>query len=91
MSRRGPGLGWRWRSWTRDAGLGFSYREERADGIRADMAPAVNPETQLTEWRAILWRGTERANVLAEVWAPTHWDCARAVEAKAAELRRAVA
>lgn len=90
MSRAKP-LGARWKAWTRDAGLGFSYCEPSAAGVRADMAPATNLETGLVEWRAILWRGTDRANPVAECWGMTHWTCADAVEQQARELAREAA
>jgi hypothetical protein len=89
--RHGRSLGRLWSRWTRDAGLGFSYREPGNDSLRADMAPAVNPETRLTEWRASIWRGTDRAHPVAEDWGHTHWTCAEAVEQQAREIAREAA
>lgn len=76
MSRHGHALGASWESWGRDVGLGFSWK---LGDLRADMAPGRNPETELIEWTAIVWRGDDRANVVVQLSGDTHWEVAELV------------
>jgi hypothetical protein len=64
-----------WTRWSRDVGTGYSYSR---GSVRADMAPRVSPTTGLIEWQAVVWRGADREDLIAEVAAPTHWQCADA-------------
>lgn len=77
MSRLRRPLGPRWRSWGRDVGLGYSWR---AGDLRADLEPGKDEATGLVEWRATVWRGRDRTDVVAELTGRTHWQVAAEVD-----------
>lgn len=62
-----------WVGWGK-VGVGFSMTNGE---VRADMEPTKNPSSGLIEWRAVIWKGDDRQNVVAEVWGPCHLTCAR--------------
>ena len=65
----------RWTSWKGVAGFSYKYGE-----YRADMEPVPNPENVMEKWRAVVWRGNDRGDVVAVVTGLTHWHCADEVE-----------
>ena len=77
-SKLGPG----WTAWQGRAG--FSYK---VGNLRCDMAPVPGTRERLTFWRAEIWRGDNRSEILATLDEDNHWDLAREVTRECARLQ----
>lgn len=89
-TRKSPLADPRWKSFRTDGGGqfqagGFGYSFKDGD-VRADMQPLSERGRPYT-WRAVLWLGMDRENVVQTLGADDHWDLAELVAAAAADLQ----
>jgi len=83
--RRGdPVAGPGWTAWTHGS-VGCSAK---VGGLRADIAPEINPATKLQEWHVTAWHYSDRAALVHEAWGMRAFEVGQDALAIMAELAR---